>query len=136
MKRSEFKRKTPPARPCKQYDGVSPSAARSPAVRVADTRAHAVVPLPKSNPLQHAGYMALVRLLPCALCGFYRKGFIQFCHADEGKGMGIKSDCRLGWPGCAPHDSTMGCHWVVGTSGRYAQAERRAIEREAGKRTR
>lgn len=136
MKRSSFKIKMPAARVAKQYTGTNPSAARVPAVRIADQRTQAVVPLPKQNPLQHAGYMGLVRLLPCDRCGFYRKGLIQFCHSDETKGMGIKSDCRRGWPGCAPHDSIMGCHWVVGSSGRMAQAERRAFEREAGARTR
>lgn len=50
--------------------------------------------------------------------------------------MGIKTDCRLGWPGCAPHDSLMGCHWFVGTSGEMPQMHRRAFEREAGARTR
>jgi hypothetical protein len=32
--------------------------------------------------------MAVVRRMRCARCGI--KGFTQFCHSDEGKGMGIK----------------------------------------------
>lgn len=91
---------------------------------------------PKDAPVQHQGYMALVRLQPCQRCGWYRKGFMQFCHADEGKGMGIKSDCRLGWSGCGPHDGLPGCHWIVGTSGQLSREERREFERWAGQRTR
>ena len=91
-------------------------------------------PIPKENALQHAGYMAAVRLLPCARCGI--SGFSQFCHADEGKGAAIKTDCRLGWPGCGPHHGRPGCHWYVGTSGRMLKAERREFERQAGARTR
>jgi hypothetical protein len=89
---------------------------------------------PKSRPIQHKGYMAAVRSLPCYRCGVI--GLTQFCHADEGKGMGLKTDCRLGWPGCGPHGSSPGCHWEVGTSGRMSREERRAFEREAGEATR
>lgn len=136
MKRTAFRPKAPERRPARQYEAANPSAPRAPAVRIADQRAQAVVPVPKQNQIQHAGYMALVRLLPCDRCGFYRKGLIQFCHADETKGMAIKSDCRLGWPGCGPHDGLPGCHWLVGTSGQLSKAERRAFERKAGKDTR
>jgi len=91
-------------------------------------------PIPKENALQHLGYMALVRKLPCARCGIV--GFSQFCHADEGKGGAIKTDCRRGWPGCGPHNGQPGCHWYVGTSGRMPKAERRAFEEQAGQSTR
>ena len=83
----------------------------------------AVVSVPKERAIQHAGYMAAVRKLPCGMCE--TGGFTQFCHADEGKGMGIKTDCRLGWPGCGPHDGEPGCHWLIGTSGRLSRSERR-----------
>jgi len=136
LRRVAFRPKLPPARPCTQYTGANPSTPRAQPVQISDGKARLVVPLPKENALQHQGYMALVRQLPCARCGFFRKGFIQFCHADEGKGMAIKTDCRLGWPGCAPHDSRMGCHWYVGTSGEMPRASRRAFERSAGDSTR
>lgn len=84
--------------------------------------------IPKDNALQHAGYMVLVRQLPCAHCG--RAGPSQFCHSDEGKGTAIKSDCRLGWPGCAE------CHYAVGTQRIYPKAARRVIEAEMAERTR
>lgn len=135
MKRTPFKSKLPPPRQAKVYTGANPG---TPAVAFARVAAveREVVPLPKEKPVQHAGYMAAVRLLPCARCGWFEKGRIQFCHADEGKGLALKTDCRAGWPGCGPHDNTMGCHWVVGTSGRMPREERREFERDAGERTR
>ena len=83
----------------------------------------------KEEPSQHAGYMAAVRDLGyCMRC---RKSCRpQFCHRDCGKGMGLKTDVREGWPGCAE------CHYLVGTSGFYEKAERRAVELELGRRTR
>ena len=78
---------------------------------------------------QHSGYMAAVRELGyCMRC---RKACRPaFCHADEGKGTGIKTDCRRGWPGCTE------CHWIVGTSGQYPKEERRALEADLARRTR
>lgn len=83
---------------------------------------------PKEQTLQHQGYINLVRSMRCIRCGAAPRS--QFCHADEGKGQGIKSDCRLGWPGCAD------CHWLVGTARIYGKAERRALETDYGRRTR
>lgn len=132
MKRTALRSKAPAPRPVKviQYQ-PRPRAA---AVAVADQRARLVVPVPKAEPLQHQGYMAAVRKLPCASCGIV--GFTQFCHADEGKGTGIKSDCRLGWPGCGPHDGVPGCHYLIGTQRVLPKAERRQFEAAAGAATR
>lgn len=132
MKRSGFASKLPPRRPVKQIEGYTPRP-RAVAVAVAGPD-RAVVSLPKQDAIQHEGYMAAVRKLPCARCGI--GGFTQFCHADEGKGMGIKTDCRLGWPGCGPHGDLRGCHWYVGTSGDMAREDRREFERAAGNLTR
>lgn len=74
----------------------------------------------KENMLQHEGYMAVVRTLPCAHCG--RAGPSQFCHADMGKGTGIKTDCRRGFPGCPE------CHVLLGSSGKISRVERRELE--------
>jgi hypothetical protein len=93
-----------------------------------------VAPIEKENALQHKSYMALVRKLPCAHCGIV--GFSQFCHADMGKGTGIKTDSRRGWPGCRPHGDTMGCHYLIGSTGTLGQAERRRLEEQYGVRTR
>jgi hypothetical protein len=87
------------------------------------------VTVQKENALQHTGYMKAVRDLGyCMLCRVSCRP--QFCHRDCGKGTGIKTDCREGWPGCAH------CHWVVGTSGQYHKQERRALELDLGWRTR
>lgn len=83
---------------------------------------------PKQELIQHQGYMAIVRKLPCAHCGI--PGISQFCHSDEGKGTGIKSDCRHGWPGCPA------CHVAVGTTRIYPREERRAIEAHMAANTR
>ena len=88
----------------------------------------AAAPVEKDNPIQHAGYMDAVRSLPCARCGAAPRS--QFCHSDEGKGTGIKSDCRLGWPGCAQ------CHDDIGTRRIYPKEQRRQIEAEMAARTR
>jgi hypothetical protein len=92
-------------------------------------------PVKKENALQHTGYMAAVRALGyCMLCR--RSCNPQFCHADQGKGERIKTDCRRGWPGCGPGEWGPGCHWIVGTSGQYEKAERRVIEERLGRKTR
>lgn len=132
MKRSGFKSKLPPRRPVKQIEGYTPRP-RAVAVAVAGPD-RALVSIPKQESLQHEAYMAAVRKLPCIRCGIV--GFTQFCHADEGKGMGLKTDCRLGWPGCGPHDGKPGCHWWIGTSGLLGRNDRRAFESRAGALTR
>lgn len=98
---------------------------RSASFAKADTMAEAVE---KDNPIQHAGYMDAVRSLPCARCGAAPRS--QFCHSDEGKGAGIKSDCRLGWPGCAQ------CHHDIGTARIYPKEQRRELEDEMARQTR
>lgn len=95
-----------------------------------------IVPDPKENPLQHLGYMAAARLVPCVRCGFWRKGYMEFAHADFSKGTGIKTDCRRGWSACGPHDGLPGCHWLVGTSGRMGKEGRREFEAYAADVTR
>lgn len=103
----------------------TPSRAITPGAYAGATAADA-----KPEPmLQHAGYMAAVRDLGyCMRCR--RSCRPQFCHRDQGKGMGIKTDVREGWPGCAE------CHFIVGSTGQYDRDERRALELELGRRTR
>jgi len=113
MKRSGFARKVyePPAQaPLRAIE-------RPPAY--ADASGHAD-PVGKECALQHQGYMNLVRAMPCARCGMSPRS--EFCHADQGKGMGIKTDCRRGWPGC--HD----CHFFIGSTGTLSKMTRRALE--------
>lgn len=136
MKRSGFKVQRPPgarlAKVAKQIGAEYTLRPREVAVAVAAMVP--AVPVPKEGAIQHEGYMAAARKLPCARCGI--AGFTQFCHADEGKGERIKTDCRRGWPGCGPHGTEPGCHWLVGSSGRLGKAGRREFEAEAGRLTR
>lgn len=137
MKRTAFKSKLPPQRAVKTYEVHTPKP-RTPALLTMvgpGLLAAMFRPQPKDNVIEeHGAYMALVRKLPCARCGDYLPGFMQFCHADilgkGGKGKGLKSDCRLGWPGCAP------CHYYVGSTGRMPKAKRHAFEARAGTETR
>ena len=46
--------------------------------------------------------------MPCIHCGI--AGYSQHAHANEGKGMGIKTDERAGFPLCAPRPGIEGCH--------------------------
>lgn len=104
--------------------------------RVPDTSARLVVPVPKECVIQHRGYMDIVRGMHCAHCG--RQPRSEFCHADQGKGIGIKTDCRLGWPGCSDDLMTHreGCHKFIGSRGTFTQAQRRALETRYGEQTR
>jgi hypothetical protein len=98
---------------------------------LADTRAQPVL---KENASQSEAYMDAVRSLPCQRCNHPPRS--QFCHADQGKGTGIKTDVRRGWAGCGPHGNEMGCHHLVGTSGTLPKAERRAEEKRLAAKTR
>jgi hypothetical protein len=120
-----FTKKTTPRQ--RSYPTAIPLAQRRNAV-FARMDVPAAPPIDKENAPQHQGYMDLVRALPCAHCGKAPRS--QFCHSDEGKGMGIKSDCRLGWPGCPE------CHDAIGTHRIYPRHQRRALEAEMARQTR
>jgi hypothetical protein len=109
---------------------VPPPAPLRPATRAATyAGATSGKAVEKDQPLQHAGYMKAVRDLGyCQLCG--RVCRPQFCHRDEGKGTGIKTDCREGWNGCEE------CHRKVGTERIYPKEQRRLLELSLGARTR
>lgn len=94
---------------------------------------------PKECRLVSEAYRAAVRALPCYRCGVV--GFTQFCHSDQGKGAGLKTDDRHGWPGCGPHPGpggalVPGCHHEVGSTGALGKTGRRAFEAEAAAATR
>lgn len=131
LRRTGFKRK--------EYQPAPPAPLRPLARQVIYARISAndpAQPVAKENPLVCEPYRALVRAMPCAHCG--RPPRSQFCHADQGKGMGLKTDDRRGWPGCGPDLATgaPGCHWLIGTSGRYGKDERRRLEDLYAARTR
>lgn len=86
---------------------------------------------PKVEPIQHKAYMDIVRTFSCCHCG--RAGPSQFCHSDalgQGKGMGLKTDCRLGFPGCAD------CHELLGMSGKLGKDMKHELELRYGAATR
>jgi hypothetical protein len=126
-----FARKVPERKP--RAPLVPPAEPSRAVLRMVDHRARLTV-MPKENPVQSEAYMRVVRQLPCMHCGHPAPS--QFCHSDEGKGAGIKSDCREGWPGCGPRIGEPGCHHLVGTQRIYPKQERRRIEADMATRTR
>jgi hypothetical protein len=121
MKRTGFAVKvytTPPPAPPRRVE-------RSGVIRRTDKTATS---LPKEKLIISEAYRKLVRSLPCARCG--HPGPNQFCHADEGKGISLKTDDRRGWPGCGPRGGYVGCHYLVGSSGMFTKRERRKLEAE------
>ena len=127
LTRTAFKPKRPEPRASKQYEGESPAAPRAPAPSLAPTPM-ACEPIEKENALQHEGYMNLVRAMKCAHCG--RAPRSEFAHSDAGKGAGIKTDCRRGWPGCGDdvRTSRIGCHSLLGMTGTFSKEHRRLLE--------
>lgn len=85
-------------------------------------------PYPKESVIQHQGFMDLVRDMPCAHCGHPPRS--DFAHADTGKGCGIKTDCRRGFPLCRS------CHHLIGSTGKLGREERRRLELEYSASTR
>jgi hypothetical protein len=83
-------------------------------------------PRPKLETWRSEAYRRLVASLPCAHCGLV--GYSNACHADEGKGMGMKSDDRTCWPGCVDRPGRSGCHSLIGARGMFTREQRRVIE--------
>ena len=113
----------PPPR-VKQMDGYTPKPREI--VLRRDPPATMCVPLPKSKPWRCETYLRLVASMPCAHCG--QQGRSQAAHADEGKGMGIKSPDDTAVPLCADACGRRGCHSILGASGLFTQAHRRTLE--------
>ena len=64
--------------------------------------------LKKDAPARSEAYRRIIAAMPCIHCGI--AGYSQHAHANEGKGMGIKTDERAGFPLCAPRPGIEGCH--------------------------
>lgn len=84
-------------------------------------------PAEKERPVRSIAYRRLVAAMPCWLCK--RAGPSQACHADEGKGMSMKSSDLTCWPGCPA------CHHAVGSTGNFSRDERRELEKKAAAET-
>ena len=125
MKRSAIKRKTQPATRQATQCTYQPRS-RAPAVAVAGP-VRATVLVPKAAYLRSEQYRRLVAGLPCAHCGI--EGHSQAAHSDAaGKGAMIKSSDDTCYPLCADRPGVVGCHSIIGASGRYTKNERRALE--------
>lgn len=135
MNNSTFKCKAPLRREAKQCDYLPRPREIAQAVQ---TLTRPIVRVPKESASQCKAYMAAVRKLACYRCSW--RGDTQFCHSDEGKGQRIKTDVRLGWPGCGPHYENglmlPGCHHMVGSTGLLGKQGRRDFEARAGADTR
>lgn len=94
----------------------------------------AIVAMPKDAPVRSEAYRRLVAAMDCLNCG--NPGPSQCAHADEGKGLGIKSDDRTCYPACATKPGRVGCHDLIGASGLFTRDERRKVEQLYGAKTR
>ena len=118
-----FRRSEP--RPAKQMDDYTPRPRE--VVLRRDPPATMCVPLPKTSPWRCEAYLRIVASYPCAHCGI--EGRSQAAHADSaGKGMAIKPPDSEVMPLCASSPGRPGCHWLIGTSGRFTKEQRRILE--------
>lgn len=136
MKRSGFKRpeyvRKPRAPLVLSPNKPEPQVVTAP-LRVADQRARLVVPLPKDMPKRSEPYLRWVASLECAHC--QRAGPSQAAHADQGKGLAIKACDSTVFPLCADRPGELGCHSLMGASGKLSRAARRALEVKYGANT-
>lgn len=93
-------------------------------------------PVSKEDPIQSGPYIAAAKALGyCMHCGARPTPWapLEFCHRDQGKGAGVKTDCREGWPGCHACHSLLGGH---NGGGRMPKEARRALEDALARKTR
>ena len=67
---------------------------------------------PKVPKVRSEPYRRYVASLPCYRCGIH--GYSQAAHAEEGKGMGLKTDDMTCYPLCGARIGEIGCHEFVG----------------------
>jgi len=80
---------------------------------------------PKVPKVRSEPYRRYIASLPCYRCGVH--GYSQAAHADEGKGIGLKTDDLTCYPLCGMSYGTgEGCHHYVGR--RMSKEERRGFE--------
>ena len=101
MKRTSWPRRVAPATP------VSPVQPLARPANYASATGRAAA-LKKDAAARSEAYRRIVAAMPCANCGI--AGYSQHAHANAGKGKGIKTDDRTGFPLCAPRPGIEGCH--------------------------
>ena len=62
----------------------------------------------KEKAIESEPYRRLVAQLPCLWCGI--SGYSQHAHLNLGKGLGMKTDDRTGFPLCCSRPGIEGCH--------------------------
>lgn len=93
-----------------------------------------MIGIPKTKYVRSEAYRRRVAELPCAHCG--KPGPSQCAHADEGKGLGIKSSDESCFPLCADSVGRRGCHSLIGASGMFSREQRRYLESKYAEQTR
>ena len=83
----------------------------------------------KENAVSYEPYRRLVAELPCMWCGV--SGYSQHAHLNRGKGMGLKTDDRTGFPLCCSRPGIEGCH-VAYDQYRLLESGGREAHREYG----
>ena len=66
------------------------------------------IPILKVKAVESEPYRRLVAQLPCLWCGI--SGYSQHAHLNLGKGLGLKTDDRTGFPLCCSRPGVEGCH--------------------------
>ncbi|MEG0923348.1 MAG: hypothetical protein RSG22_18305 [Comamonas sp.] len=66
------------------------------------------IAIEKERAVSYEPYRRLVAELPCMWCGV--SGYSQHAHLNRGKGMGLKTDDRTGFPLCCSRPGIEGCH--------------------------
>ena len=126
-------RRTTP-RPATQWTGDTAPTPRAAPLRMHDHTARLTVPVPKGRFLRSETYRRWVAALDCAHCGIADQS--NACHADQGKGMSLKTCDSTVWPGCVTRPGRVGCHDTIGATGQIAREARRDLEAEYGRATR
>ena len=83
----------------------------------------------KENVVESEKYRRLVAKLPCLWCGI--AGYSQHAHLNYGKGLGMKTDDRTGFPLCCTRPGVEGCH-VAYDQYRLLESGGREAHREYG----
>lgn len=83
----------------------------------------------KEKAIESEPYRRLVAQLPCMWCG--TEGYSQHAHLNYGKGLGMKTDDRTGFPLCCSRPGVEGCH-VAYDNYRLLESGGREAHREYG----
>ena len=114
MRRTPFKRSAARAAPAQDRDqrllerAARMAAQACPRSAVVATVTGMAPPVHKDNPLRSEAFRRAVAGLACAHCGI--QGYSQHAHSNEGKGVGLKTDDRTGFPLCCTRPGIEGCH--------------------------